>query len=618
MTIEKVSAYFLYEGNYMLYIYKGDEINTNELVYQQSFIAMPENWQDITLPIPVTIDCSQDLWVVLYSSIDKPATVCVYTSPDKENAALLSNTGVRWTPLTNRSCLMKTCLTDGTYTYNLYRDGTIVANNLNVSNYTDANLPDGFYDYHVTTNYFGGESDPSNIVHVQVVNPTYTVTATANPSNGGTVTGGGTFNYGQSCTVTATPNMGYTFINWTENGNVVSTHASYSFSVTGNRNLVAHFRLDSYVISVSANPSNGGTVTGGGAFHNGDNCTVFASASAGYRFVNWTENGSPVSVDSTYFFTVISDRTLVANFTTQAYVVTAIADPIGGGMITGAGGYNYGETCTLTATANAGYNFQRWTKNGAQVSQNSCFSFTVTESATYVAHFEVQTYTITVVASPAEGGAASGGGTFAYGQSCTLHASANACYAFDRWMENGNVASSQANYSFTVTGDRNLVANFTRESYEITAETNPEGAGIVTGVGSYQCGETCTLNAIPNENYIFLNWTENGNVIPNGSIMQFTVTGQRHFVANFIYHDGVEESAMPIEVYPNPVNDILTIKGEGIRRVTVYNVMGQVVEDRELEGQEEIRIDVNGYGSASYILCIYTENGLVVERFIKD
>ena len=46
----------------------------------------------------------------------------------------------------------------------------------------------------------------------------YAVSVSANPAAGGTVTGGGTFNGGASVTVIATPNTGYVFVNWTENG----------------------------------------------------------------------------------------------------------------------------------------------------------------------------------------------------------------------------------------------------------------------------------------------------------------------------------------------------------------------------------------------------------------
>ena len=70
----------------------------------------------------------------------------------------------------------------------------------------------------------------------------------------------------------------------------------------------------------------------------------------------------------------------------------------------------------LTAMANAGYTFQRWTRNGAQVSTNPTYGFTVTESATYMAHFVAETYTVMVSAEPAAGGTVSGGGTFTYGQ----------------------------------------------------------------------------------------------------------------------------------------------------------------------------------------------------------
>ena len=69
----------------------------------------------------------------------------------------------------------------------------------------------------------------------------YSISATANPANGGTVSGGGTYEQGQSCTVSATANTGYTFANWTENGIAVSTNANYTFTVSGDRTLVANF-----------------------------------------------------------------------------------------------------------------------------------------------------------------------------------------------------------------------------------------------------------------------------------------------------------------------------------------------------------------------------------------
>ena len=57
----------------------------------------------------------------------------------------------------------------------------------------------------------------------------------------GEITSSSTFIHGEICTVTATANEGYAFVNWTEEGEEVSAEATYSFEVTSDRNLVANF-----------------------------------------------------------------------------------------------------------------------------------------------------------------------------------------------------------------------------------------------------------------------------------------------------------------------------------------------------------------------------------------
>ena len=69
-----------------------------------------------------------------------------------------------------------------------------------------------------------------------------------------------------------------------------------------------------HTITVSANPAEAGTVTGGGEFEETDEITVEAVANDGYEFVNWTEGETVVSTDAEYTFEVLADRNLVANF----------------------------------------------------------------------------------------------------------------------------------------------------------------------------------------------------------------------------------------------------------------------------------------------------------------
>jgi putative cell wall-binding protein len=146
------------------------------------------------------------------------------------------------------------------------------------------------------------------------------------------VSGGGTYQANASVTVTATAGTGYHFVNWKENGNSVSTDASYAFTATANRTLMAVFEQDTspattYTIAVSANNASYGTVSGGGTYQANASVTATATAGTGYHFANWTESGSSVSTDVSYTFTATANRTLVAVFEQDASPIPAITIP---------------------------------------------------------------------------------------------------------------------------------------------------------------------------------------------------------------------------------------------------------------------------------------------------
>jgi hypothetical protein len=451
---------------------------------------------------------------------------------------------------------------------------------------------------------------------------TYTITVSANPTNGGTVTGGGDYNQGQQCTVSATANNGFSFTNWTENGNVVSTNRNYTFTVTGNRTLVANFTAQpqQYTISVSANPSNGGTVSGGGTFNQGASCTVSATANNGYTFTNWTESGSVVSTNASYTFSVTGNRTLVAYFTAQTYTITASANPTNGGTVTGGGTYNYGQTCTLTATPVTGsYIFVNWTKNGQQVSTNQTYSFTVTESAQYVAHFELQTFDINVSANPSYAGTVEGGGTYNFWQQCTVIATPNEGYDFLNWTENGNQVSTNPTYSFNVSLNRDLVANFALQTIEISASVDPAEGGTATGGGSYSYGDEVTITVETYEDWAFQNWMENGVVLTEDKSFTFIATSNRDFVAHLEYTEGVDEqNGSTTLIYPNPVNDKLTIEAqEAIGNLEIYNLMGTLVYS-QTNCADKVEINTSSLQSGIYFIRLTTDKVSETRRFVKE
>ncbi len=446
---------------------------------------------------------------------------------------------------------------------------------------------------------------------------TYTINVSANPTNGGTVTGGGTYQQGQQCTVSAIASSGYSFTNWTENGNVVSTNRNYTFTVTGNRTLVANFTQQNYTITVSANPGNGGSATGGGTYQQGQSCTVQATPNTGYTFTNWTENGNVVSTNANYTFTVTGNRTLVANFQMQSYTITVTANPANGGTVSGGGNFNYGQSCTLTATPATGYNFVRWTKNGQQVSTNATYTFSVTESAAFVAQFQLQSCAIFVSAYPVEGGIATGGGSYLYGDNLTVTATANEGYNFINWVEDDNVVSTEANYSFTVTGSRSLTAIFDLKTFEIAASVDPEEAASISGSGTYNYGDEVTLTFDRNEDWAFQNWTENGEVVSEESTYTFIATESRNLVAHFVFTVGLGENNIAAKVYPNPTHGEVTLEGEGIQSVRIVNAFGQTVYNAKVEGNQA-HIDLSQMAKGVYMMHIEAEGGQAVRKIVVE
>jgi len=148
----------------------------------------------------------------------------------------------------------------------------------------------------------------------------YLLTLQAAPTAGGTVTGAGEYQAGTEVTITATANAGYRFVNWTKGGVEVSTEASYIYTMPAQAvTLVANFEAV-YALTLEANPTTGGTVTGAGNYAAEAGVSISATANAGYRFVNWTKGGVEVSSQASFTYTMPAEAvTLVANFEEVPY-----------------------------------------------------------------------------------------------------------------------------------------------------------------------------------------------------------------------------------------------------------------------------------------------------------
>lgn len=168
-----------------------------------------------------------------------------------------------------------------------------------------------------------GDSD--DVEHLSVILVT---------SGNGSASGGGRFEAGQTVTLRATPDEEATFDGWflgSASGTLLSTANPYQFQVEANMTICAKFHggpVPKHQVTVTANPAEGGTVSGGGQYDEGSNATVNAVMNEDYDFVGWFRNGTKVSSNPSYTFVVENDVTLEARFA-QVTDITITSAKIG-------------------------------------------------------------------------------------------------------------------------------------------------------------------------------------------------------------------------------------------------------------------------------------------------
>ena len=242
---------------------------------------------------------------------------------------------------------------------------------------------DGYAYRAIFTNSAGSGTTSAARLTVQTVGPAqYALSLSANPSGGGAVASGpapeanGKYWAGAAVTVSATPNSGYRFENWTESGVVVSNSSTCVLSMSGKRSLVANFsqQLTPCTVATSVLPDATGIVSGGGSVSYGAAVVLSASAASGYAFRYWTENGNVVGILPRLTFAASGDRTLVANFRSLSGTGTALGpDRIlfhsnrAGTWHLYAGAPNSTAAIALTSGSGVSDAFGRWSPDGSRV-----------------------------------------------------------------------------------------------------------------------------------------------------------------------------------------------------------------------------------------------------------
>lgn len=375
----------------------------------------------------------------------------------------------------------------------------------------------------------------------------YTLSFTITPTGAGTVSGGGTYDYGSSVKSTATPATGYNFTKWVDETGVESTTNPYpGWEITKNRTIQAVFTIKSYSITLAAQfriaetgdftgGTTGGTVSGGGTVTHGTSVTAKATPATGYSFAGWYEGSNKVSDGASYTFSATGNRSLTARFQRQWFTVT-YARGTGVNALTKTTervAYN-GTVTSETAVASTGYNTPTWTKTSGTgtltVTAGKATLSGVQSNCTLTASATINTYAITYTKNANIASISKTSETVNYGgtATCTATLPANTAqytYSFGGWYE----GSAQVGTALALSV-ANITAARTFEARGV-ATVNKYTLTVVNGSGSgtYDYGTKVTITASTIEGKTFSKWSDGVTTASR----EVTVTANATYTAEY-------------------------------------------------------------------------------------
>ena len=379
----------------------------------------------------------------------------------------------------------------------------------------------------------------------------YQVVLSASDDSVSTLSGEGSYQFGDTVELNATPMGTKRFAGW------------YVLDAEGNKSLLscdAHcwVKLDKDMVegleddtlelqAVFADPyevtvtgevvvkdkasNRGCRVTGSGSFAVGDQVELTAVAGMGYRFVGWStdkEGTSIVETATTLDVTATQDMTYYAQFESDGQVTITVTGSsifrgtalLVDGIPAGSRSYDRGDMFMAIAIPWKKYHFSHWVDDaGVTVSYSAFYIGTAKENRQLTAVFYETGCDVQVPTYPKDAGfsmvALGTGGS--YHSAAIMFTVPHKGWKFKYWVdENGLPVGATPVINRVVFGNRTFTAVYERASMTVTAVDSRQG-GHVEGssedeslgyavTNEVENGESTTLTAVPDAGYVFDGW----------------------------------------------------------------------------------------------------------------
>jgi len=284
------------------------------------------------------------------------------------------------------------------------------------------------------------------------------------------------YNYGTWVKLSATPDTGWHFVNWT--GSLSSTYNPDSILMNGDKTITANFAINTYTLTLNINPSGQGNSVNltppTGPYDFGTWVKLQPNPATGWYFVNWSDSLTGSNMPDSIYMN--GNKVVTANFAIHTYTLTLNTN--GNGTATKTpdqATYNYGTYVKLTATADSNWHFVNWT--GSFSSSQNPDSVYMDGDKTITANFAINTYILTMNINPSGQGNSVAltppTGPYTHGTWVKLQPNPATGWHFVGWSDSltgaGNPDSIYMNSNKVVT------ATFAINTYTLTVNTTGNG-----------------------------------------------------------------------------------------------------------------------------------------------
>lgn len=316
--------------------------------------------------------------------------------------------------------------------------------------------------------------------------------------------------------------------------------------------------LQEYTVTTSVSPTGSGTVTKSpdqATYTAGTEVTLTASASDGWKFVEWT--GDVVGTTSPVTVTVNANLNVTANFARRCYKLTLqhtgegsppTASPTNSSTCP-AGEYVAGESITLTAVPATGWQVGSWegTSNNASTSPTNSLTMP-TAAHTVTVNYVPICFSLTINVTPTGSGTVGrspqpncNGNRYTTGTEVTLTAEPETGFNFVSWS--GGITGTTNPATVVMNGNRTVTATFEKTCYQLVLTHTGAGADPVASPtssqgcdpGQYFYETEITLTADPDDGWQVNSWEGTDNDSSTSVTNSLTMPADNGYIAKVNY-----------------------------------------------------------------------------------